>query len=131
MYLLIGLLIILWLSKRNAGTTTSAAAATGGFHAPYQTLELDGEDLTGNTFDNGTYRPYLRSQSSIYDTAPGNMIYAVSGGEDGLSPALAGGLLGSTEVTSLGRFRMIGGGDPRRIPVVPVNVTSLNDKVRR
>lgn len=136
MYLVLALLAFIWIAKRNSSPTAADNSRTyatggGGWYSPRQTLALDGWNIKGNQFDNGTVTPMLQSQASVNDIAPAGMVYAVSGGEDGLNPALAGGLIGSTEVTTLQRFRMIGGGDPFNLPVVPVNVTSLNDKVRR
>lgn len=135
MWLVLALIVFVWVAKRNtdAGASVRSSSATGGggWYSPRQTLGLGGWNLTGNQFDNNTVVPVLRSQSSGNDVAPQGMVYAVSGGQDGQNPALPSGLIGSTEVTTLPRFRMIGGGDPRNLPVVPVNVSTLNDKVRR
>jgi hypothetical protein len=133
MWLVIVILAFVWITRRNTApdAVSTSAGQQGGWHSPLQTLQLGGSNLDGNTWDNGTVEPILRSQWTGYDAAPAGMVYAVSGGEDGLNPALPNGVLGATTVTTLPRFRMIGGGDPLNSPFIPVNVDDLNDKVRR
>lgn len=131
MYLLIILLAVLWIGKRNQAARGSAATLSGGWHIPQQTIGLGGANLDGNTWDNGTTRPTFNSQWSGYDPPVGNVVFAVQGGEDGLNPAQPMTQLPSSQVTTLPRFNLIGGGDPLRPPDVPVQVSTINDVVRR
>ena len=131
MYLVLLLIVAIWVTQRNRGVQVSAAGQQGGWHAPRQTIAIGGVNLDGNEFDNGTTQPILKSQWSGYDPGSGNIVYAVGGGEDGQNPAQAVVTVPSSRVTTLPRFNMIGGGDPTRPPVVPVQVSTINDKVRR
>jgi hypothetical protein len=82
-------------------------------------------------FDNGTTQPILRSQWSGYDPGVGNIVFATQGGEDGQDPASTIIMPSPTQVTALPRFSLLGGGEAQRPPVVPVQVNTLNDVVRR
>lgn len=131
MYLVLILIAVIWVAQRNKGAVTSAATLTGGWHGPPQTAIMDGQNLDGNAFDNGTTQPILKSQWSGYDPPIGNIVFAVAGGEDGQNPAQPSVTIPTTQVVTTGRFQILGGGAPTRPPVVPVQVNSLNDVVRR
>jgi hypothetical protein len=131
MYLVLLLIVAICVSQRNRGVQKSSAAISGGLHSPRQTMALGGMNLQGNEFDNGTTVPILNSQWSGYDPGPGNIVFAVQGGEDGQNPSQPPVTFPNSNVTTLPRFTLMGGGDPTRPPVVPVQVNTINDKVRR
>lgn len=133
MYLLLLLLAALWLYQRQqaAKPRGSAASRSGGWHGPQQTSILGGQNIDGNTFDNGTTRPIFNSQWDGIDTGVGNIVFAVQGGEDGQNPAQPIMAVSATPVTTTGRFRILGGSDPNKVPTVPTQVSTINSVVRR
>jgi hypothetical protein len=135
MYLFVILFVLIWWVQRQnriaAGNLPSAAGVGGGWHVPPQTAELYGQNLDGNMFDNGTTRPILQSQWNGYDPGVGNIVYATNGGEDGQNPAQTIIIPNRSQVTVLPRFNMLGGGDGYRPAMVPPQVNTINDVVRR
>lgn len=132
MTLVLILIAAVWIWHRNQSTTTASAAATqGGWHVPPQTAKLGGVNIRGNTWANGTDTGQIDPQWSGYDAPIGNIVFAVQGGEDGMNPSLPVLQIPSTQVTVLPRFRMLGSGDPTQVPVVPIQISTLNDVVRR
>lgn len=131
MFLVIFLLAFIWIAQRNKPTVTSAAARTGGRHSPVQTAQLGGWNMLGNTWDNGTASGTLNPQWSGYDAPIGNLTFAIEGGEDGGDPSQPSLMVPSSQVISLPRFRLLGGGESDPLPSVPVRITALSPVVRR
>jgi hypothetical protein len=131
LYLLLIMFVLIWTTQRQKTFPKSSAAQSGGWHGPGQTAQLGGSNIDGNTWDNGTTQPILNSQWSGYDSGIGNIVFAVQGGEDGQNPAQPLVAVGTSQVTTLSRFQLLGGGDPTKPPSVPVQVSTINDKVRR
>lgn len=131
MWLVLLMIVAIYVARRNSGVQMSAAGISGGLHSPPQTMAIGGQNLDGNEFDNGTTQPILNSQWSGFDPGVGNLVFAVQGGEDGQNPAQPSITVPGSQVTTLPRFQMIGGGDPSRPATVPPQVSTLNDVVRR
>lgn len=131
MYLVIFLIVLLWVGRRNSAATVSAAAMTGGRHVPRQVSRLGGSNIDGNQFDNGTTQPIFESQWSGFDPPIGNIVFAVDGGQDGQNPAQPIIVAQRSQVTTLTRFQILGGGEPSTTPLVPPDVDAINPVVRR
>jgi hypothetical protein len=132
MWMLIAIIVLLWTTQRHkAQPLVSLAGQTGGRASPPQTALLGGQNFDGNTWDNGTTDSVFNPQWTGDPPPPGNLIYATQGGEDGQNPANTVVIPSGSQITMTPRFAILGGGDPSLPAQVPVQVSSLNNVVRR